>query len=356
MTTGATTSLSRVLTTLGHREPDRVPLFLLLTMHGAKELGLPIGRYFSDAASVAAGQIRLLEKFGHDCLYPFFYAAIETEAFGGDVQYVEDGPPNAGRPLISHADDIFRLELPAIGDAACLRKVLDCEQVLKAYAGDRVPIIGVVMAPFSLPVMQMGFERYLELMYERRDAFDRLMQINEQFTVDWANAQLAAGATAICYFDPVSSPTVVPPDLYRELGQPVAARTIAQIKGPTATHFASGRARGIIPDVAATGTAVLGASCIEDLGALKAACRGRLTVLGNLNAVEMRHWSASQTDAVVKAAIAAAGPGGGFILSDAHGEIPWQVPDDVLHAVVESTRTWGQYPLTWAADREDHGC
>lgn len=34
------TSLQRVLTTLGHKEPDRVPLFLLLTMHGAKELGL----------------------------------------------------------------------------------------------------------------------------------------------------------------------------------------------------------------------------------------------------------------------------------------------------------------------------
>jgi len=33
------TSLERVLTTLGHNEPDRVPLFLLLTMHGAKELG-----------------------------------------------------------------------------------------------------------------------------------------------------------------------------------------------------------------------------------------------------------------------------------------------------------------------------
>ena len=41
MTTG-NSSLQRVLTTLSHREPDRVPLFLLLTTHGAKELGLGI--------------------------------------------------------------------------------------------------------------------------------------------------------------------------------------------------------------------------------------------------------------------------------------------------------------------------
>jgi uroporphyrinogen decarboxylase len=36
------TSMQRVLTTLGHQEPDRVPFFLLLTMHGAKELGLSL--------------------------------------------------------------------------------------------------------------------------------------------------------------------------------------------------------------------------------------------------------------------------------------------------------------------------
>jgi uroporphyrinogen decarboxylase len=210
-----------------------------------------------------------------------------------------------------------------------------------------VPIVGVVMSPFSLPVMQMGFERYLDLLYERRDLFDRLMQVNEEFCVAWANAQLDAGATAIYYFDPVSSPTVIPPDLYRQLGQPVAARTIARIKGPTATHFASGRTAAIVPDIAATGTAIVGASGIEDLAVVKAACRDRLTVLGNLNGIEMRTWSHDQAVAAVKAAIAAAGPGGGFVLSDNHGEIPWQVPDDVLFAVVEAARAWGAYPLAW---------
>ncbi len=56
------TSLQRVLTTLGHREPDRVPFFLLVTMHGAKELGLSIKEYFSKAENVVEGQLRLLEE------------------------------------------------------------------------------------------------------------------------------------------------------------------------------------------------------------------------------------------------------------------------------------------------------
>jgi len=59
----------------------------------------------------------------------------------------------------------------------------------------------------------------------------------------------------------------------------------------------------------------------------------------------MRRWSPDRAEAEVKAAIAAAGRGGGFILSDNHGEIPWQVPENVLIAISEATRRWGRYPL-----------
>jgi uroporphyrinogen decarboxylase len=59
---------------------------------------------------------------------------------------------------------------------------------LKAQANGEAPIIGVVMSPFSVPVMQLGFDRYLELMHERPALFERLMRINEEFCVAWANA------------------------------------------------------------------------------------------------------------------------------------------------------------------------
>jgi uroporphyrinogen decarboxylase len=49
----------------------------------------------------------------------------------------------------------------------------------------------------------------------------------------------------------------------------------------------------------------------------------------------------------VKSAIAKAGRGGGFILSDNHSEIPWQVPDGVLLAIGDAVERWGRYPLDW---------
>ena len=231
-------------------------------------------------------------------------------------------------------------------DSPSLQRVLAALRLMKERSAGEVPILGTVMSPFSLPVMQLGFGRYLELIYERPAAFRELMRINEDFCVDWANAQLEAGATAICYFDPVSSPDITPKADYPATGGAIARSTLSRIKGPTATHLASGRCLGIIDHLAGTGTAAVGVSCLEDLAAVKAACRGKLSVLGNLNGIAMRTWSPETAARQVREAIAEAAAGGGFILSDNHGEIPWQVRDEVLLAISEEVHASGRYPLS----------
>lgn len=346
-------SMQRVLTALGQKEPDRVPLFLLTTLHGAKEVGLSIQEYFSRAENVVEGQMRLLKKYRGDCLYPFLYASIETDAWGGSTLFLPDGPPQCGAPVIRRPEDIDTLQAPRVMEAPGLVRVLETIRELKERVGDTVPIVGVAISPFSLPVMQMGFDNYIELIYEQQARFERLMQLNEAFTVEWANAQLAAGATAICYFDPVSSITIIPRELYLKTGQQVAKHTIARIKGPTATHLASGRCLPIMADIADTGTAVVGVSALENLSELKAAAAGRVSLLGNLNGIQMRHWTPAQTEQEVKRAVAKAGRGGGFLLGDNHGEIPWQVPDEVLLAIGDAVERWGRYPLDWVGDRSD---
>jgi uroporphyrinogen decarboxylase len=339
------TSMERVLTALSHREPDRVPMFLLTTMHGARELGVSLREYFSNSDLVVEGQLRMLKKYSNDCIYSFFYAPIEVEAFGSEVIWSDDGPANSGLPILTSPELIRNLQPPRIRESRSLLKVLDATRKLKEAVKDTVPIIGVVMSPFSLPVMQLGFDKYLDLMFFHKDLFDKLMLINEEFCVEWANAQLASGATAICYFDPVSSSTIITREQYLDSGFKVAKKTISRIAGPTATHFASGKCLTILDDVSQTGTAVVGVSSEENIGDLKEACRGKLTVLGNLNGIEMRRWTESDAEQIVKSTISQAAPGGGFILGDNHGEIPFQVPEKTLLAISEAVREFGQYPI-----------
>ena len=339
------TSLQRVLTSIGQKEPDRVPYFLLLSLHGAKELNLSIEEYFSDAKNVFEGQKILREKYGHDCYYSFFYTPIEIEAFGAKVIYSSDGPPNAGAPFLT-AEGIDSLVAPKVKESKALKRVLDATAMIKEIAKDEVPIIGVVVSPFSLPVMQMGFEAYLELIYNEPEKFKKLMEINKKFCIEWANAQIEAGATAICYFDPISSTTIIPRDLYLQTGFEVAKKTISQIKGPIATHFASGNCLTLMGDLPQTGTAVVGVSSLEDLSALKREANQQLTLLGNLNAIEMRHWSVAETKMKVKEAIEQAAKGGGFILAENHGEIPWDIKEETLLAIKEAVEEYGTYPIS----------
>jgi len=327
-----------------------VPLFLLVTMHGARELGLSIKDYFSKPEHVVEGQLRMRAKYLNDCIYNFYYAAAEVEAWGMDILYHADGPPNSGAPFITNPDDIRKLKPPRVKDCPCLVKVLDSARALKAGVGDDAPILGVVMSPFSVPVMQMGFERYIELMFERPDEFNHLMTINEAFCVEWANAQLEAGSTAIVYYDPVSSPGITPKNKFMRSGFETAKRVISRIKGPTAIHFASERCLPISSELPATGAGAVGVSCVEDLVLLKNAFKQKMALVGNLNGIEMCGWTSRKAEEAVKDAIKKAGPGGGFILSDNHGEIPFQVPEDVLLSISEAVRKWGEYPLTWVQD------
>jgi uroporphyrinogen decarboxylase len=346
----AMNSMQRTLTTLGQQEPDRVPLFLLTTEHGARELGMSIEDYYARPENVVEAQLRMQKKYRADCLYGFYYASIETEAWGGTTIFLPDGPPLCGAPVITRSEQIDTLQPPSVASAEGLQRVLETIRGLKAAVDDTVPIIGVAISPFSLPIMQMGFDHYIELIYEDPARFEKLMDANITFSVEWANAQLAAGATAICYFDPASSTTNIPRDLYLKTGQQVAKRALPQIKGPTATHMASGRCLPIMGDIADTGTAVVGVSALENLAELKAAANKRVSLLGNLNGIEMRRWTPQQAEYAVKRAIAGAGRGGGFILSDNHGEVPYAVPEEVLMAIGDAVDRWGRYPLDWVEE------
>ncbi len=341
------TSLERVLAAMSFREPDRVPFFLLLTTHGARELGMSIKDYFADPEACAEAQFRMRQRYGHDCYYSFSYASLEIEAWGGSTDFSDDGPPNAGPPIIRRVEEIDRLAPPSIESSPGLTDNLKTIALLKHRAGSEVPIIGVVMSPFSLPVMQLGFAAYLDLIHEDTERFNRLMKVNTEFCVAWGNAQLAAGATAICYFDPLASPDFVPLGFYRDTGKKIAREAIARMAGPTAIHLASGRSLGLIDDLVQTKTAIVGFSAMESLAEAKKACAGKLTILGNLNSIVMRRWTPADAEREVKTAIAQAGRGGGFILSDNHGEIHWTAPEATLDAISAAVHSWGTYPLAW---------
>jgi uroporphyrinogen decarboxylase len=333
------TSMERVLNTLSGKNVDQTPLFFLFSIYGAKEVGCEIQAYFKDVDLVVETQLAMQRKYASDCLYTFQYASLEYEAFGGTTIFYPEAPPNAGEPLFSNPETIDGMTLPVIESYEGLQRVLNVTEKLKNHVGDQVPIIGVVMAPFSLPVMQMGFESYLNLIIEGGEQFDRLMKINQAFCIDWANRQLQAGATAICYFNPLASNEMVNRQMYVERAFELDCDTIARINGPTAMHFASARTIPTLDLVERTGTQLIGISSREKISEVKS--KGKMTVLGNLDGILMRKWTQEEIQMHVTEALEDAGQSGRLILSDNHGEIPWQIPSETLLTIAETVKSKG---------------
>ncbi len=334
---------------LSHQEGDRVPFFLAVTLHPARALGLSIQDYLSDPEAVVEGQLRLRHSLGHDAVTSFLHASAEVEAFGGETLFRTDGPPNTGAPPLTRASAIERLQVPDPTQVPALARSLTVARGLKARLGDDVPILGGLVGPLSLPVVQLGFERYLDWLMDAPELIRKLWRINEAFCIAWGNAQLAAGVSAVAIAEPLVSPTLLSGELIRKEGLPALRRVREGIQGAVALSSASAPMGSLLPELSELGFVGLAPSCDESLADAKAILQGRVALMGGLNGLAMCHWSPADAEAAVKEALRAAGAGGGFVLAEHHGEIPWCVSEEVLVAVAEAVRRWGAYPLDWIA-------
>jgi len=82
MDTKRMNSLERVFAALSFKESDRVPMFLLFSFYGAKELGVSIREYFLRPDLVLEAQRRFRKKFDNDCLYSFLWREADPRSPG----------------------------------------------------------------------------------------------------------------------------------------------------------------------------------------------------------------------------------------------------------------------------------
>jgi uroporphyrinogen decarboxylase len=340
------TPYERVVTAVTCREPDRVPVLLLMPLQGAREFGMPLDQFLRDPAAMAEGQARLLERCGHDCVYAFSYGAAEAEAFGASTEFYPNGAPNVARPPLRDAAAAGALEPPDPTACEALARTLELIRLLAGRFKGRVPILANAIAPLSLPVMLLGMEHWLDLLlFGDPGLRDHLLQVCEVFCARWAQAQVAAGADAVGYFEPMASTEMTTPAQFRQFALPALRSVAPQVKAPLIFATAGGKNSARAAEIAEAGAAGIVGSAADDLGELKRQAGGRLAVAGNLNNIAMVAWDPAEAERQARCCLAAGAPGGGYLLCDQHGEIAWDTSPAVLAAIVEAAQRWGRYPL-----------
>ncbi|HQY92696.1 uroporphyrinogen decarboxylase family protein [Caldilinea sp.] len=356
------TSLERTRTVLAGGIPDRVPVDLHNFMMVAEDSGMPFPEFFQNGEAMAEGQIKAWREFGHDVLILENGTAALAEACGAQVEYMEGSAPVCHGPAIRSLDDLDKLKVPDPYKAFPLTENLKTTRIVAQEIGDKAFIIGRAdQGPFSLAAMLLGMEEFLLRLAQADGAhggrrggggdpelakkLHRLLEFSLAVTTRYAYAQIEAGAHMTSIGESLSGPDVCSPKSYKTFEWSYAKRMVENLKADNIqlAYHICGDATAIVPDMVETGAMVLELDYKVDMPAVKAATRGRATVLGPVDPSGVMALGApSDVERAAREAIDILGEGGGLILGPGCA-LPPKTPPENVHTLIETARKYGVY-------------
>ena len=339
------TGMDRLTAAINGTVSDRIPVFCNLLDQGARELGLSLEEYYANGEHVAEAQLKMREKYGHDNVWSLFYVGKEAELMGcRKILFATDGPPNVEDFVIQTPDDIHKLKVP--GDMAAhpaFEEELKCLRVLRREAGGKYPICAYITATMALPVLLMGMEKWLGLLFNGPAGLrDELLAKCHEFFVKEIAAYRAGGADVLVYSNPFGSTDTVSMKYFQEHSLPWIEKDI-QAVGTAGILYYCGTSRfnRVIDTVLArTGIGAYYLSPLDDVAEGKRIIAGRGLTCGVINDIRLIDWSREEIRGEVKRMIEAGMPGGKFLFGT--GVMPLQIPEPNIRTMLEAAYEFGR--------------
>ncbi|MGO4888205.1 uroporphyrinogen decarboxylase family protein [Anaerobacillus sp. MEB173] len=337
-------SIERVVGAVTFQQIDRIPVIPLSLSHGSIVLGKQLPDYQKSGQLLAQGQMKLLDMWEHDAVIGVPHVVEDLVPWGIPLNYYPNGSPTMGKIAIRTFSEIKDLKVPDPTNSLETRETLKAISILSKEVGSHTPVIGALIAPFSLPSMLMGTGEWMKLLLDdeqsREKYLDLLLHKCKNFAVSWAKHQVEAGAHIIVIADGMASQSVISRELFAKYALPIIKETIKEISVPV-VYEAVGSVEGIIDLVATTGAVCVTLDYKDDLANCMKKVQGKIAIMGNLNNIEMLYWNPTKMRLEVRKSIEKAAAKSGYILSSQAPEIPYDVPLNVIETMIKATKEFG---------------
>jgi len=224
--------------THGKNKPGK-PAFGTGTSIACHDLMDKLGVDFPEAHLNAEKMARLAmaghTELGFDVVMPLFSVCHETAAMGCKVDWRDrDCMPESGPPVFETVNDICIPSdlLTRFGCAVPLKAI----SLLKKRLGDDAAVCGKVFGPWTQSYHYFGLENFLMMTMEDPDQVRKIMDRLIEVTIQFAQAQIEAGADCILIADHATS-DLCSPKAYEEFLIPVHRRLAEAIQAPTLLHI-----------------------------------------------------------------------------------------------------------------------
>jgi MtaA/CmuA family methyltransferase len=269
---------------LNGKPVDFLPRIPILMQFAAEYIGSNYAAFASDYQTLVKANRRCAVDFGFDQLSCISDPFRETQGFGGAVEYREDGVPRCSVPLEENKDLSLLLHPDPLESERMLDRI-KAVRAFKAQFGGEYSIMGWVEGPAAEAADLRGVTNFLlDTIDDRRFACE-LMDLCVDVGIDFARAQVEAGADTIGVGDAIASQ--FSPRAYMELIQPRERRLVQAIKdmGAIVKLHICGNTTHLLPGIANLGVDIIDVDHMVDIVSVRKRVGNGVAISGNIDPV-----------------------------------------------------------------------
>jgi MtaA/CmuA family methyltransferase len=275
----------RYLAMLRGESVDFVPRIPILMQFAADHIGATYGAFCSDYRVKAEGNIRCAEDFGLDLVGVMSDPYSETQGYGAEIIFLDKGVPQCPHPPLENSTDLAALPTPVPLKSTRMLNTVNVVRDYRERTGDAYSILGWVEGPAAEAADLRGINQFLLDLMDDPAWCGELMERCVDVAIEYARAQINAGADTIGIGDAIASQ--VSRQLYEDHILPREQRLVRAIKamGAFVRLHICGNTTHLLDGIATLPIDVMDVDYMVDLTLVRRKLNPRVALAGNANPV-----------------------------------------------------------------------
>lgn len=200
------TSKERCMAVLQRKKPDRVPVFPLMMFFAADRAKISYRRFSTDASALADAQLNLYENYLVDAVTACSDSYRISGDMGAQIQYPQNSSPYLSQSLVTCEAEFDALKRPdPCKPNSRMRERIDSVEQLAKAIGNKALVLGWIEMPFAEVCEWVGVQNMMYMLYDDPEFVHRMLNAATEIEIDYALAQLDAGAHMIGCGDSAAS-------------------------------------------------------------------------------------------------------------------------------------------------------
>jgi MtaA/CmuA family methyltransferase len=263
---------------------DFLPRVPILMQFAAEEIGSNYGRYAESFTVLTEAHLHCAREFGIDQLSVISDPYREASGFGAEVTFDPSGPGCARAPL-QDSRNLALLEHP---DPRLSPRMRDRVEAVRRFAKEgqgEFSIMGWIEGPAAEAADLRGVQNFLFDLYDDPTFLGELMDRCVEVGIEFARAQIEAGADTIGIGDAIASQ--ISPTMYEELVQPRQKELLTAIRkmGARIRLHICGNITHLLPGIADLPLDILDLDHLVDLATAREKIPSPVALAGNIDPV-----------------------------------------------------------------------